>query len=603
MLKYNLQWPDNAAPLQIEFAMIRRLYFKDKKALTQHYLNAHKLLWPRDDQNRWFVLGMTRLCEEDVTCFLGPASSNKTYLFVAHALIDFWVFPENSLAVISTTDIISLERKIWGRVKKLFNRARARFPWLGGYVLDSKRQITPYDIDDDTDVARALDCGIGTVACVSNGKFVGMGKFQGAKPPHSEGKFDGILKHYGDEAAVMESSFLDAYANWMVNNSGPMKFFKGSMAGNPTDISDPLCTASEPVNGWDSFVDTKVTQEWKSRWYNAHVVAFDGRDTPNNDEPKNQYPYLISSDFVAMMKKTHGENSWQYYQQAIGKPSRGMVSDRVITIGLCESHKAFDKAIWLGPPRTQIYHLDPAYGGGDRCIGGDSEFGLDKDGNEIFSCGEPDIIPILLNCGIEPPDQIARYVFERTQELGIPPKHIFYDSFGGGLLGAAFAKVFGFDCPVPVDSGARPTDRPVRFDLYVTDNDGGNRPVRRLKKCSEHYDRFITEEWFSTRELIESDQCKDLPITTAREGQLRMFRIGKGNKICVETKEELKERIGKSPDEYDWFAIGVEGARRLGFKIARIGRNVKVDESKKEDYFDTEAQAWDKAVKSGLLKH
>jgi hypothetical protein len=38
------------------------------------------------------------------------------------------------------------------------------------------------------------------------------------------------------------------------------------MGGNPTDISDPLCTAAEPVGGWDSFIDTGKTQEWTSRW-------------------------------------------------------------------------------------------------------------------------------------------------------------------------------------------------------------------------------------------------------------------------------------------------------------------------------------------------
>lgn len=301
--KYGYEWPAGTDPLAIEFQMIR---LADGKIKTPHYLAAHKLLWPEDEQHRWFILGLKTVVENKVTVMLGCASSGKTYIMAIHALIDFFCFPETSLALVSSTDIRSLELKVWGRFKTLFNRARRNYPWLPGYALDSKMTITPDDIDDDNQVARELNRGIVCVPCVSGGRFIGMGKFQGAKPPHSPGKADGLLKHYGDEAAVMQSSFLDAYTNWTVSPG-----FKGVMCGNPTDISDPLCVAAEPVGGWDEFIDTGKTQEWISQWYKARVIAFDGRDTPNNDDPKKVYPYLVSSEWVESMKQTHGEDSWQ----------------------------------------------------------------------------------------------------------------------------------------------------------------------------------------------------------------------------------------------------------------------------------------------------
>lgn len=574
-----------------EFAAIRKTYGTPDAA--KHYLAAHKIIWPEDDQHRWFVLGMNCLCNFKINAFLGPASSNKTYLFTVHALINFWVFPQTSLGILSTTDIISLERKVWGRLKKMFNRGRKRFTWLEGFVLDSKRQITPDDIDDENEIARTLDHGIGTVACVSGGRFVGMGKFQGSKPPNSPGKNDGIMVHYGDEAAVMESSFLDAYANWMVNDG-----FKGVMGGNPTDVSDPLCTAAEPKGGWDSFIDNGKTQEWTSRWYDAHVVCFDGRDTPNNDEPKNQFPYLITQKFIDLMASTHGVDSWQYYQQAIGKPSRGMVSNRVITIGLCEQYKAFDDIVWLDTDHTKIYSLDPAYGGGDRCVGMVLEFGKSQKGEIKLSLSEPEIIPIRFNCGKEAEQQIAEFIFQRTKSLGIKPGNIFYDSFGRGTLGFDFAKLFGTDCPIPIDSGMPATERPVRFDLFVNENNG----EKRLKRCNEEYFKFVTEMWFSMREAIMSGQIRNLPHVVAQEGQLRMFRSVKGNKIEVESKNDMKDRVKKSPDLMDCACIGVEGARRLGFKIERIGRDVK-NYKNDEEFFDKEAREWDDAVRSGLIKH
>lgn len=572
--KYGRQWPAGTDDLLIEFWMIEHSPVKEQ---PKHYIAAHRLLWPEDSQHRWFIKGITRIVEEKVTVFLGPASSNKTYIFAVHALIDFFCFPQTSFSLISSTEKRSLEIKVWGRVKTLFNRAKMQREWLGGFILESHMAITPDGTDEDNEMARELNRGIVCVPCVSGGRFVGMGKFQGAKPPHSPGKNDGRLKHYGDEAAVMQPSFLDAYSNWMVSSG-----FKGVMGGNPTDIADPLCTAAEPEEGWEAWVDTGKTQEWRSRWYNAWVVAFDGRDTPNNDEPKNSFPFLIGSDFVEMTKTTHGEDSWQYFQQAIGKPSKGMVSNRVITIGLCTRNRAFEAPLWRDSSFIDIYSCDPAYGGGDRCVVGPIRIGYELGNAQVLSVGNPEIVPINVRSGIEPEDQIAEFMHMRMEQLHIPPQNGFYDSFGRGTLGFAFAKLFGANCPVPVDSGARPTTRPVRFDLYIDDKNapGG----RRLKRCDEHYSKFVTEMWFSTREAIESQQVRNLPRIVANEGQLRLFRVVAGNKVEVEPKDEMKERIKISPDLYDWFAIAVEGARQRGFKIQRIGQ--EIEQKRKPDAFD-----------------
>lgn len=486
-----------------------------------------------------------------------------------------------------------MEIKVWGRVKELYNRAKRRYDWLPGSILESAMAITAEDIDEDNEFARVLNRGIICVPCVSGGRFVGMGKFQGAKPPHTPGKQDGILKHYADECALMQTSFLDAYTNWMVSSG-----FKGVMAGNPTDISDPLCIASEPKGGWDAFVDNGSTQEWTSKWYGAHALAYDGRHTPNIDSPKDRFPFLVSSTFVDELRATHGEDSWQLWQQGIGKPSKNMVSWRVITMGLCEKHKAFDDVVWDAGVRTRIYSTDPAYAGGDRCVVGELEFGNDIQGRQILLVHMPDVLPIKLNSGIEPEDQIAIHLKYKSDSLGIPVKNMFYDSFGRGTLGFSLAKVFGSECPVPIDAGGRPSDRPVRFDLYVTEKDGS----KRHKRCDEHYDRKVSELWFSTREAIESEQVRNLPKHVAQEGQLRLYGIVSGNKTAVETKDDMKERIKKSPDLYDWFAIGVEGARRLGFRIERIG--IALDKKKTgPDWLDKQIEEFQDLQKSRRLQN
>jgi len=597
MIKFGLHWPEGSRLLDIVFYMIRKpdeFIIKQGTTRADLYLEAHRILWPEDDQHRWFVLGMRRIVENQITVLMGSASSAKTHTMSCHALITFFVHPLNSFSMISSTEKRSLEIKVWGRIKGLYNRAKARYPHLPGFVLDSMMAITANNIDEDNDKARQLNSGLICIPCISGGKFVGMAKYQGAKPPHSPGKSDGLLTHYGDEAAVMQHSFLDAYANWMANGSA----FKGAMAGNPTDISDPLCIAAEPVEGWDSFEDTKKTQEWKSKWYNAHVIAFDGRDTPNNDGQK-KYPYLVKKEFVDDLAKTHGEDSWQYYQQGIGKPSQGMVSFRVITMGLCERHKAFESVIWSGGEMTDLYAIDPAFGGGDRCVAGRVRFGMDINNVQILEVFKPEIVPISLSAKLEASEQIAAWVKTKCEQLGIPPQKIFYDSLGSTLLGFSFAQVYGATCPHPVESGGTSTDRPVRFDLFVPDPKapGG----KRLKTCREQYSKLVTELWFSTREAIESEQVRGLSREVALEGQLRLFEIVTGNRMEVEPKDEMKERVKKSPDLYDWFAIAVEGARRLGFRIQRIGGDIN-SKSPNKNWLNEKQNKLQQLMKAKRLK-
>ena len=58
------------------------------------------------------------------------------------------------------------------------------------------------------------------------------------------------------------------------------------------------------------------------------------------------------------------------------------------------------------------------------------------------------------------------------------------------------------------------------------------------------------------------------------EGTLREWIMVSGNRVEVETKDKMKIRTGRSPDLFDALAAGLEGARRLGFKIDRLGGKV-----------------------------
>lgn len=520
---------------------------------------------------------------------MGSSDSNKTYLASRFVLIDWWCHSENTLWLVSSTEMRGAELRIWGKLKELFNRARERHPWLPGTVLESKHAITTEEIAGDGSEGRLLTKGLIFIPCKTNNRWVGMGSYAGIKPTKN-----GRLGHCGDEVSFMERSFLDAYSNWYGKAN-----FKGILTGNPTDIEDPLCTAAEPVEGWDQWHDTGKTQEWRSKFYNAWVVAFDGRDSPNLDYPPDQptkYHYLIGRKKLDAVSKTEGVDSPLYWMMCVGKPLPGSSSMKVITRKMCEENRAHEDVIWEGSKTTHILGLDAAYGGigGDRCVMAHAEFGQDVDGKMVIAFRPVIHVPVSVKNKELAETQIARFCMGYADSFGIPAENFFFDA--RATLAVELGRIWSPNVNA-IDFGGTATKRPVSADEYAWD---GDRQEKRLKLCSEHYSKFVTELWFSVRYAIMGQQVRQLPRDVAAEGAKRMWRFTKGNppRIEVETKAEMKERTKESPDLFDSVVTAMEGARRLGFIIENL-KEPRAKEQGEEDWLN---KALDKH-RSFMRKH
>lgn len=597
-----MKWPVGWTPLEIEMECIRRGGKWNKKdgseaglGLFHHYREMMSLCWLDDDHHRWSDLGLKRIVENEIVILMGASDTGKTFLMARYVLCDWWAHSKNTLWMVSSTELRGAELRIWGVIKSLFNRARELHPMLPGTVLDSKHCITTEEISDDGSEGRTLTKGIIFIPCKSGNTWTGLGAFQGVKPTKN-----GRLGHAGDEVAVMQHSLLQAYSNWYGKAN-----FKGLLTGNPTDLEDPLCTAGCPESGWENWRDTEKTQEWRSNWYNAWVIAFDGRDSPNFDFPDFQplpfkpspYPYLIGKKKLDAVAKSLGLDSPLYWMQCIGKPRPGAEQMKVITRPLCEKHGAFEDAIWDGSERTQVVSLDAAYGGvgGDRCVLTRIEFGNDLDGKTIMRPHPPVIVPVSVRNPESPDVQIAKFCMEFCDGYNVPSKHFFFDA--RSTFAIVIAKMWSTDVNV-VDFGGVPTERPVSLDEFVWD---GDRQTRRLKTCREHYSKFCTELWFSVFYVILSGQMRGLAMEVVDEGCKRVWRYTKQNKIEVESKIEMKERTTRSPDLFDSLVTGVEGARRLGFQISKMAQSNNIIAL--PEWFEEDALKYQDLIKSRLLVH
>ena len=522
--------------------------------------------------------------KNQVTVIMGCASSGKSASMAEIALITYWASPDDTAILVSSTTREKLEAAIFGEIKMLFLEGQLKYPWLTGTPIEYKQCITTDKLEDSS--VRDFRKGIVGKAAYVGQNFIGIGAFAGLKQTN--------LWWLCDELQFMAPILMDCIPNMRSNLN-----FKVIGSGNPDhNPESQLGVIAEPLDGWGSVEGNEKSSVWPIKLSGGVCVNLIGTDSPNFDHESDIYPKLIGREFERTLRLDYGKDSPRYETQIKGRMKLGLAKSRVISRQLCRDNHAHDRAIWEGTTRTKIHACDPAYGGGDRCISMWGEFGKSATGQMILRVAPPHIIRIDLKDPRSPEDQIADAVKRELDDRGIPADQSFYDSFGKGTIGNAFAKRFGHLCPVPIDAGQRPSKRPVRHDLFVIDD---VTKVRRLKRCDEEYGKFITELWFSVRQVIECGQMRELPEDVMAEGCMREYKMVAGNKFDVEPKDEMRERIGKSPDLMDSCSLIVEGARRHGFRIERLGAEVDKD-TVDDDYLEKESERYKRLIASKLLQ-
>lgn len=367
----------------------------------------------------------------------------------------------------------------------------------------------------------------------------------------------------------------DEYGVIKLNSKGEKKVlagYRGVFLGNPNPTRPENCLhmVCEPEDGWASIADDGTTKTWLAKRIpnsvvQCKVINLDGRDSPNNDYPndKPRWPNLISRKRLAEFQL----DTESYWTQGVGFVKLGLAGSKVITRELCDQFHAFDALTWEGSePTTKIGHADAAYGvvGGDRCVVGWSEFSKCLDGVTRILFHPPVIMPVTIRQDMIVEDQIAMFFKNQMETAGVPPENFFFD--GRGSLATSIAKIWSPRINA-VEFGGNVTKRPVGPDIFTDDP---ITRIRRLKLADEHYSKFVSELWWSWRYTIQGDQVRGLTLETVLDAMPREWYKVRGDKIEIETKEKMKKRTGCSPDLGDWACIGIEGARRRGFNVARL---------------------------------
>lgn len=560
--RYNEQWLPNIPDIEIERDAIRsggRWKGHQNQdcgnGLFFHFKQFQTLLWPEDDHHRWSDQILSLLLEQRLVAVTGCRDSSKSDTVSKWALCDYWAFPHETLFLMTSTDSRGLELRVWGHVKKLFMRAKERFPWLEGNVVDARYGLFTDNIKSDVD-ARDVRKGIICVPTVSSqGEFLGMAlrNFAGIKQKRR--------RIVGDELQFVPADYLK------ILDSLDKGDFKAALIGNPIGGNGKaLDKVSEPEGGWGVLGEITKTRTWNNV-YSGITINLVGTDSPNFDtETRNKFPYLLDQgDLDRVARRPGGKDSLEWWSQIMGVRKSGVMANRVMTVSEAQGWGAFQDCIWNKEPSLKIYAIDAGYGGDD-CVGLNIEIGTEVSGKEVIRFGMPEVIPVLVSSSVTPEDQIATFAKGRCASLGIADENVFIEAGMRATLAIAFGRIMSPRINA-INFGGQATERPVSNDLFVMDENG----ERRLKTCKEHYSKFVTELAFSVRYLCESNQARTFPREGAEEFERRQWEYVYGDRYELETKLDYKVRnSGKSPNVSDACAIAVEGARRNGFIIEAL---------------------------------
>jgi hypothetical protein len=235
-------------------------------------------------------------------------------------------------------------------------------------------------------------------------------------------------------------------------------------------------------------------------------------------------------------------------------PPDGMVS-RVFPSQVIEKGKP-TKLFDFTP--GQCASLDPAFEH-DQCVMHFAQMGHPVFGapGYAINCTESMTLKLTVGPGTEPKDyQIAHIVMKECKARGIPPKHFIMDGTGGGRgVAAILQKEWSVDIQVVLYGGAS-TDRPIRWD--------------NPDKASDYYMYFVSELYFRAAEYVRDGLIGgigNLDPKTEEDLYARRYELRQGSKGSlqkVETKDEMKKRLGRSPDHGDAFVQFAELLCRVG---------------------------------------
>lgn len=533
IVKYGREFQTDSL-LDVELYMFRTSTGPQR---TRHFINICKEIWPDFEWNEWSIEMAEALCEHDVSGLTSGASSGKTAVMGKFALVSWYADPVNTLVVVCSTTSTDAKKRIWGSIVSSHRKASAAKKSVG-HLVETNAIIK---LSEKTDSFAASDLSsITLVAAGSDEKNNALQRLQGFKNKHV------ILLL--DELQDCSQEITNA-AIWNINANERWEIHA---AGNATSRYDAQGEFMKPIEEWTSV--GRKTHKWKIKvggkeGYGYHFDAT-AEDSPNMKlyaQGLPQIPFMRQAQDSIGAKALLGENNATFLRQFVGFwPDAEGEDDYLYTEHAINVHQADEKAVWKHPP-TEFAGIDPSFtSGGDRFIFFHLRYGQTE--HDIWTVEFFEPIPVKpIPAKGETKDHAAvRLCKKLAEERGIPARNVGADTSGGNSILSIFHQNWSPEI-IGVEFGGTATDLPGSvFD-------------KRLG--SERFANQVSELWGIGVEFLSAGQIRGLKPDHIKELIARKKEHVAGDKIRVETKKDMKKRLGFSPDIADAGFVGLRVIR------------------------------------------
>jgi hypothetical protein len=570
--KYGRLWtPRNGAvvtPLRIEMdAFLLGLSIEEGGlGKATHYRNVVSTIWPTYAWHKWAELRAQAFCkvnvEEDVetgnkfirsvTGLAGGTDSGKSYDMAALALVNWFVDPLNTMVIVVSTSKIDAKQRIWAALVKMYREAHA-VGIAAGRLIESMDIIKLSDEE-----GKAIDPSVGVSDASSIMLLAAGDEYKDDAQKRLQGKKNRRIVLIIDELQDCSSSVINE-AIWGFKGAQELHIVG---AGNPSSIFDPHGKFCEPIKGWMS-VDEE-TPNWKIKVAGIEGLAlrFDSeKDNPNQqsfDKGKGlRYPFLPKPNDVAVAKKELGELNPQYWRKFRGFwPPADADDCTVVSDILLARHGALDKPIWDGTPKD-IAGVDPSYTeGGDRFVFSHMKWGKLISGKWAIALEKQYVLNRRAGSQEDFQYEMIQQIHDLSVKLGIPNQWMGVDASAGGIFWSIGERELLRGWHAVSFAGAA-SDLPVSAQ-YALRNEATGKP----QVGKELFHNMSSELCFVSRYFLECEQLKGITPDLAWEMTQRKY-VRRTRKIIIESKTDMKKRIGKSPDLFDSFSVGLFVARKV----------------------------------------
>lgn len=511
----------------------------------QHMKAAHDYMWPQDipSWHYWTEDRFRAHCQGyNFISWAGCASSAKSY--DGAKVVDLWFLsnPRHRAAMIASTTLTSMGRRVWGYVIKLLNTSAVKFPIR--YMSGNSPQILNIPKEGE---ARDTLHGIMAAAAKQGTDETAISNFIGTHP-------DDAMMLVLDEATELPVSILNAIAN-LKSTEKPFQLIAIGNSSNTFDLHGSLST---PKNGWES-VDPFRDTKWETTQRNGICQYFSAYNSPAIHEidpvkKKLLSGFLATAHSVRNAEDEYGQDSIMFWRFTLGFWMPSSVAPTVMSEPFMKRFSNGRRAHWLGVEALQIVAgLDVGFStGGDKCllqlgylgqtVNGDMV--LDLRGNELLFH-----IKISASAGKAVELQIAEQVKALLEKYSCPLNQLAIDSTGQG-------RAIGGTIQLQMNEAREP------IKILTTRTGGEAKDSFGVVLKTKH------ELWFEFRQFIETGNI--VGVNKIAEAQFITRLVQQNSKTLkkeLESKKEYKARmsavmpsLAHSPDEADSCTLALQAA-------------------------------------------